>query len=113
MPGTPLTPEEARHAARTFSHRRTWVCRCGATLTVRARDSRADGPSNYQVCPPDFPIVRMRGHSLLPSGDLTWNGLAAERGWESDPVRCPACQRGMTVSDYRVAKRAGAALLGG
>jgi hypothetical protein len=109
----PLTPAETRAAARTFQFRRTWTCanpvmvdgvkaQCGATLTIRARADRAEGPSNFVPYPTGH---RYAGHSALPSDALTWNGLAAERGWETDPVTCRACQAGLTVDEYKQARR--------
>jgi hypothetical protein len=94
---TPLTPGETAAAKAAFEYRRVWTCPCGAQLRIRAREARADGPSNFRMGP--------GGHAVLPSSDLTWNGLAEERGWQTDPVCCPACQRGMSVAAYKDARR--------
>lgn len=101
----PLTPEEVRHAARTFQFRRTFVCsQCKCELTIRAREDRSSGPSNYRVYPETH---RSAGHSVVPSGALTWRGLAEERGWKLDPIVCPACQEGVSVDEYKRLKREG------
>lgn len=102
---TPLTPAEARSAGSTFLYRREWQCACGAQLRIRTREERADGPSNFHPYPAGH---KLAGHSRLPANELTWAGLAVERGWRVEPVRCPACQQGLTASDYRVARRQGA-----
>jgi hypothetical protein len=100
----PLTTQEVQTAARTFEFQRIWTCRCGAQLKIRAREDRSSGPSNFTA----YPKGHLRaGHATLPSLALTWAGLAEERGWQTDPVRCPACQRGMTVASYKHARRDG------
>ena len=103
---TPLTPAEAQASGKTFKFRRTWQCGCGAQMTIRGREDRADGPSNFRAYPPTH---RLAGHSMLPSEALTWNGLAEERGWKVTPrVKCPACQHGVDIATYKQAKRDGA-----
>jgi hypothetical protein len=87
-----------------LKHVRTFVCDCNATMRIRSRDARDDGPSNFVAFPPAHP---RKGHAQQPSGVLNWAGLAEERGWKTDPVQCPACQRGMTVADYKKAKKLG------
>lgn len=117
----PLTPAEARAAAVTggFKFVRTWHCRCGATLRLRRRTNLPDGPSNYRgvhtvesVRANRLPAALV-GHSVTPTPDLNWNGLAEERGWRVDAqvgAECPACQVGLTVEQYKAA-RAKAGLL--
>ena len=100
----PLTLTEAREAARTFGFRRLWICACGATLTIRAKEDRPEGPTNFRPYPPTH---RSAGHTQVASTFLTWNGLAEERGWLSDPVRCPACRVGLSREAYRQARREG------
>lgn len=96
---TPLTPQEARETGATMQYRRQWECGCGARLSIRAKDSRRDGPSNYVASP--------AGHSVVPAGQLTWNGMAEERGWQTgEVIRCPACRQGMTVHEYKQMRRA-------
>jgi len=109
---TPITPVEVRDLSGTMKYHVTWVCtgpKCTigkpghepkkATITIHARDERPDGPSNF--------VAVKGGHSKLPSSDLTWNGLIEERGWKSNPVLCPACQRGMTIREYKEHRRKG------
>ncbi len=91
----PLTPQEARDSGRAFAYQRDWVCRCGARLRIRAREDRDGGASNFES------HLTRGGHATRASHELTWDGLAAERGWRTDPVTCPACHRGMTVAAYR------------
>ena len=62
-------------------------------MQIRGRDQRSDGPSNF--------------HPAIPAGDLTWDGLAVERGWKVDPAVCPACQRGMSIPEYKQHRRHG------
>jgi len=100
----PITPVEAQRAGRAFQHRREWDCPCGAQLKIRGREDRSSGPSNFQP----FPVGHAyAGHSQVSSGALSWNGLAEERGWKTDPVKCPACQHGVSVEGYRQARRDG------
>ena len=94
---TPLTPDEARYAARVFQFVKDFECGCGAHLKIRTKEDRSSGPSNFQ---PDA-----QGHSKVPSGLLTWDGLAEERGWKVRPTMCPACQRGLTVDQYKRLRR--------
>lgn len=101
-----LTPAQAEAIGRTFEFKRVWTCGCGAQLKVRARDDRADGPSNFVPYPGGHPLF---GHSMVKSALLTWNGLAEERGWKTEPIACPACQAGMPLADYKQAKRDAAA----
>lgn len=101
----PLTPEEAREQGMKFVYRRVWECSCGAILRIRAKDSRREGPSNYEPFPENHPRA---GHSQILSSQLTWNGLAEERGWLTDPIKCPACRLGMSRAEFKEAKREGA-----
>lgn len=109
----PLTPAETRAIKASMAYRRAWTCTCGAQLRIRARETRADGPSNYQgvhtaqsVRASSVPASFI-GHSIVAHGDLNWSGLAEEQGWQTDPIRCPACQRRLTVSAFKDARRAG------
>lgn len=98
----PMTPTEARAAGKTFVFVRTWLCGCSATITVRARENRVSGPSNFQ--PSLDP--RLAGHATVSSLALTWNGLLEERGWLSVPVTCPACQAGLSVPAFKAQRAA-------
>lgn len=100
----PISPQVVEALGKSFEFVRVWQCGCGAKLKIRAREARKDGPSNLTVYPEWH---KLGGHSIVPSGMLTWNGLAEERGWQTDPVLCPACQAGMTVAEYKAARRAG------
>lgn len=102
---TPLTPEEARAAARRYEFVRLWECHCGARLKIRSREDRSSGPSNFDPYLPGHPRA---GHSRLPSGALTWDGLAEERGWKTTPrTICPACAAKLPMAVYKDAKRRG------
>lgn len=114
----PLTPAETASATRPFRFHHTWLCPCGARLTIRSREARLDGASNFEGVHTWETIRAARtrgqivteaalGHSILLPQFLTWNGLAEERGWQIDPVRCPACQRGMSVAAYKQVRRHG------
>ncbi len=86
-------PAAAKDAVRVegYAFARAWTCEsCQQQMRIRVREDRADGPSNYETYPPRHP---KHGHSVRPSGELTWNGLAEERGWRVAPViQCPTCQ---------------------
>lgn len=99
---TPLTPDEVRDVAAGMQYRAEWHCPCGANLRIRARDSRRTGPSNFVVFPENHPRA---GHSQIASSQLNWNGLAEERGWGTDPVKCPACIQHMSVADYKRSRK--------
>lgn len=102
-PRTLLTPQETRDAAVTFQFWREWACsRCHARLKIRTRAPREDGPSNFVMYPKGHLLA---GHSQVPADQLNWNGLAEEREWKTDPVVCPACRRGLTVTDYKAQRR--------
>jgi hypothetical protein len=102
---TPIAPAEVEALKATMKYVRTFVCGCGATLRIRARDARQDGPSNFRVYPPAHPRA---GHSQVPAEFLNWAGLAEERGWKTSPdITCPACQAGVTMAQYKAAKREG------
>lgn len=98
----PLTPQEARSARRTFQFRQNWQCKCGAELTIRAKEDRSSGPSNFVPYPEGH---RHEGHSQVMSGALTWDGLAEERGWQTRPTKCPACVAGVSVAKYKELRR--------
>jgi hypothetical protein len=94
----PLLPSELPEVRRSFSYAKHWRCPCGANLHIRSRDPRADGPSNFA----GVKLGRLKqAHSVVPADQLNWDGLAHERGWETNPTRCPACQHGMTCAEYR------------
>lgn len=109
-----MSQQDAQTVARTMQYSREWFCQnklpdgtvCGARLAIRAKDDREDGKSNYiGVYPPNHPDIRKRGHSVVPTGMLNWNGMAEERGWIVEPeVKCPACQSGLLLKDYLDAK---------
>ena len=101
MVSVPLTPEETR-TVQGFDHRREWKCFCGNRLAIRSRDPHLDEPSNARFRPA---TVTGEMHATLQPNQLTWKGLAEERGWKTDPVTCPACQRGLSKSAYRDLKR--------
>lgn len=99
----PLTPEEARERGSRMQYRREWECGCGARLAIRAKDDRMDGASNFAPFPEGH---KHEGHSQILSGQLSWNGMAEERGWQTgEVVKCPACQAGVSLSDYKATKR--------
>lgn len=84
-----------------MGHSRTWQCGCGAKLTIRSHTKRREGGSNFTV---DInPKNSTFGHSMVPSGQLNWEGLRAERGWErdGDVVTCPACVQGRPLEEHR------------
>lgn len=87
-----IPKSRVEEVAAGFKFRAEWTCPCGKQLKIRARQDRFHGPSNFRV---DMnPKSRTFGHATLPSDKLTWNGLAAERGWIVDGgVKCPECQR--------------------
>ena len=98
----PVPPALVETAATGMRFVRAWTCACGARIQIRSRGDRSEGSPNFYPQPPGH---RYAGHSVLPSELLTWAGMLEERGWESNPVRCPACRRGMTVSEYKRARR--------
>ena len=104
-----MSRENAEAAGQGFKFVRLWTCRCGANLRIRDKKDRKGGPSNFIPFPPEHP--RLAGHSMLPSEHLNWNGMAEERGWkmqdEGDGITCPACLRGLTVREYKDARRRG------
>lgn len=94
-----------------FDYAHAWTCStCRPTeahpipmmLRIRCRENRPDGPSNYVV---DADGSRRSGHATVPTHQLTWNGMAEERGWSTDPVRCPACLAGLTVDAFKRQRR--------
>ena len=99
-----LPKEVVEGISKPFQYVKVWTCRCGAELKIRAREDRSNGPSNFVA----YGIESLRkGHSKIKSSDLTWDGLAEERGWKTQPVECPACQRGLSVEEYKRLKREG------
>jgi len=99
----PIDREILPQVIKAFTHVRTWTCGCGAELKIRSRDDHPEGKSNFIVYPTGHTLA---GHSVLPPSELTWNGLATERGWIVEgAVQCPACQRGMTVDAYKAMRR--------
>lgn len=123
---TPLTRTEAATKP-GFVHVRVWTCTghgCNAAppgtparpaqLTLRRREDLPDWPSNFGGVHTAESVRKARlharqiGHSIVPSETLNWNGLAEERGWTTAPVRCPACQAGVSVAEFRAARRAAA-----
>ena len=105
--------KEAARQLPGFEHHRRFSCACTVTgeasddaqrtsITIRSRTARADGPSNFLPYPPGH---RLAGHSQVAATELNWAGLLEERGWDSNPVRCPACKAGLTVQAYKSARR--------
>lgn len=96
---------------------RTWTCTspvadperpgetkpCGARLSLHTEHDHANGPSNF-VAHTDAKRI---GHSKLLLSELTWEGMREERGWvrEGDDIKCPACQAGLTVAEFKVIGR--------
>lgn len=78
-----------------------WHCGCGARLFVRSRTARDEGPSNFDPARQDPARPELKQQ---PS-TLNWAGLAAERGWQTDPVVCPACQAGLSLAEFKARKR--------
>lgn len=109
MPRFALTDRAAQEIAAKMEFGWQWACACGAQLRIRSRIDHRHGPSNYEV----FPGGHARaGHATVPPHALTWAGMAAERGWvpmDDDVAQCPACRAGLSLSDYKAAKRAGGA----
>lgn len=100
-------PKEVARELKGFEYRRAFECSACETdkktqISIRSREDRMDGPSNFLPYPVGH---KLAGHSQVESGQLTWNGLLEERGWDSDPVRCPACKAGMSLADYKAARR--------
>jgi hypothetical protein len=103
----PLTRSEAQEVGKRFEFIRAWKCGgrgCPAQLVIRTREDREDGPSNFVPFPRGH---KSEGHSQVDSINLTWNGLAEERGWKvrADRIVCPACQRGMDLPTFREVRR--------
>jgi hypothetical protein len=99
---TPIPPEVVQALKPSMKHRFEWTCGCGAVLAIRSREPRADGPSNFH------PHPTKPGHSAVSAALLNWHGLAEERGWKVHPKTvCPACQAGMSVKEYKIARREG------
>jgi len=91
-----------------------WICACGATLRIFADKDRGEGPSNFEGVHTAKSVEKYNihpryiGHSIVSSGLLNWAGLAEERGWKVEPlVECPACQKNMTVNEFKEARRKG------
>lgn len=101
---TPLTPAEVEQMAPTLPFVRDWFCvKCNSRLRIRSEANREDGPSNFVMHPPGHPLA---GHATLSSGELTWNGMAEERGWHvRGKTVCPACRRGLTVEQYQLKRQ--------
>ena len=97
----PLTSDEVREL-KGFDFKREFFCsKCRARLSIRSRDERDDGPSNFSHFP--YPH-KLAGHATLPAHLLNWKGLVEERGWKVEPVVCPACQKGVSVREFRLGK---------
>jgi hypothetical protein len=96
----PSTLKQPNTTSSEFSYFSEWKCNCGAKLKVRSKNDRNGGSSNFTGT---FPAGHPKaGHSVTPTEALTWNGLAEERGWKTHPTPvCPACQRAISVTDYR------------
>lgn len=96
----PITREVVEKFEKPFKYVREWTCGCGNNLRIRARDHREDGPSNFKK--------DVNGRVTLSHGELNWNGLAEEKGWNVNPVQCPACIAGMSTEEYKMNNRAAA-----
>jgi phage FluMu protein Com len=104
----PLNKEVARDIT-GFNFQRTFKCSCvneftenPTQITIRTRTDRSDGPSNFLSYPDGHKQV---GHSQVDSDLLSWNGLLEERGWDSSPVKCPACKAGVDLKTYKESRR--------
>lgn len=90
-----------------------FTCACGANLKLRKREDRDYGPSNYKgvhttLTVQQFGLPQDRiGHSIVPHGQLNWKGIAEENGWDTDPIKCPACKAGLSLEDYKEKVRTG------
>lgn len=111
-------PQELLEAAKSrHPFNFIWKCvSCSAQITIRSQKSRGSETSNFQgVYTPELCAKlnvhrRFIGHSIVPSGDLNWNGLLEERNWihlGDNKAKCPACQKGMTIEQFKAAKKAG------
>lgn len=114
----PLSPEvvEDVKKAGKLQFVKEWTCTfclndLPLKLRISSRIDRDHGPSNFAgVYPEGHPVERLRGHSILPSSQLNWAGLAEERGWKIiktdfvDEVICPPCQLGLTLEKYKLIK---------
>lgn len=102
----PIPPEKLESIKEGMRYSRTWVCstpvhylangsvrKSPVKLKITGIKDRENGPSNFKgVFPAFYPIERFRGHSIVPSGELNWNGIAEERGWQVEPiVLCSIC----------------------
>lgn len=110
----PIDKSQVEELSGGMKYKRTWECEhcvdAGAThparLAIRAREDRADGPSNYKLETDGTKINYM--HATLPTHELTWNGMAEERGWQVHPtVKCPACQNKVSIKLYKQLVREG------
>lgn len=107
-----MSKEVGETADTRFKHRCTVTCGCGAQLKIRSTIPHDGGPSNFYPYPntKDMP-EKLRGASRLPVELLTWAGMVEERGWKvhsyPNHVECPACQRGLTMREFKDLKRRG------
>lgn len=82
---------------KSMRYRAKWTCTgpCALReegpncLKIRCKDDRPSGVSNFVV--DRDPKSPRFGHATLQSHLLNWNGMAEERGWETNPVMCPNC----------------------
>lgn len=110
----PIDKAKVEEVSGGMKFKRTWECEhCVALgadrpsrLSIRAREDRADGPSNYALETDGTKLNYM--HATLPTQYLTWNGLAEERGWQVHPtVKCPPCQHNMSRDLFKRMVREG------
>ncbi len=97
-----IPAEHVETITRRFLFAHEWICACGATLRIRSKEDRSTGPSNFVAFPAGH---KLAGHSQVPSGGLTWDGMAEERGWQTRGTKCPACLAGLSVADYKQTRR--------
>jgi len=100
---TPLSPEVLGELSATMKYKKEWRCGCGANLRIRSKAAHSNKGSNYTV----YPVGHAKtGQSMIPPEQLTWDGLAEERGWiVGEETVCPACQMGMSVEEYKTHMR--------
>jgi hypothetical protein len=98
---TPLTSADVLASAEKFKFVHAWRCGCGAQLRIRTAEPRAVD-SNWNGDRPDRHGQR---HSVVAAGLLSWDGLANERGWETNPTRCPACVAGLPLATFKAVRR--------
>jgi hypothetical protein len=122
--GKKSTVEVVDSTSKKMRYSKEWVCQScpndpsegisPAKLVIRGNKDRDHGRSNFEGVHTTETVNKYKlgeryvGHSIVPSGDLNWDGLAEERNWILYPhVKCPACQKNMSVDEYKDARRNG------